>query len=473
MKKKELFFMKKFAIIHGELSNPIQKNTIKILSQFLLDYTLEYPACFKTGEEKLTDEFRPIYIGTKTNNEFINKNSLNTLTKSQEYAISIKNEKTIIEGFDDLGALYGAIDFYNKYIIKFEFPHDDRYCVNFFEENMPDFEYTSSPAVCERGIWTWGHVIYDYTDFIDNMMKLKMNTIIIWNDFVPVNAKEMVQYAHDCGIKIYWGFAWGWDTDCNLISIEDLKTKSREIFELYEKNYAHLGGDGIYFQSFTELKAETLGGKLIADAVTEFVNDTSKIFYEKYPHLEIQFGLHATSVKARLEYIEKTDKRIRIVWEDCGSFPFSYIPNDLETFEETLSLTKKIATLRGNQDKFGVVTKGLTKLSWFDFSHLDGPLYIGTSSKTMKANRVARKRKIWKYLQAYWLTNSDKVYEMIRAMANAKNGDLVITALVEDGMFEENIMFPVALFSEMLWDNKTEINQMINEVALRDYVEFA
>ena len=57
--------MKKFAINHGELSNPIQKNTIKILSQFLLDYTLEYPACFKTGEEKLTDEFRPIYIGTK------------------------------------------------------------------------------------------------------------------------------------------------------------------------------------------------------------------------------------------------------------------------------------------------------------------------------------------------------------------------------------------------------------------------
>ena len=62
---------------------------------------------------------------------------------------------------------------------------------------------------------------------------------------------------------------------------------------------------------------------------------------------------------------------------------------------------------------------------------------------------------------------------MIKAMASAKNGDLVVTALVEDGMFEENIMFPVALYSEMLWDNKTEFNQMINEVALRDYVDFA
>lgn len=465
--------MKKFVIIHGELNNDIQKNAVKILSQFLLDYTFEYPACFKFGEEILNENSRPIYLGTKNNNKFIKNNSSKTLTKSQEYAISVKNEVTVIEGFDDLGMLYGAIDFYNKYIVKFEFPHDDRYCVNFFKDAMPDFEFSSSPAVNDRGIWTWGHVIYDYRDFIDNMMKLKMNTIIIWNDYVPVNSKEMVNYAHSCGIKIYWGFAWGWDTNCNLISIDDLKTKSNEIFAKFKRDYASLGGDGIYFQSFTELKTETLGGKLIADAVTEFVNDTSLLFYEEYPDIEIQFGLHATSVKDRLEFIKKTDKRIRIVWEDCGSFPFSYIPNDLDTFNETKKLAEEIAVLRGNDDKFGVVTKGLTKLSWFEFSHLEGPLYIGTSSKAMKENRIARKRKIWKYLQAYWLTNSDKVYEMIKAMASTKNGDLVVTALVEDGMFEENIMFPVALFSEMLWDNKTEINQMINEVALRDYVEFA
>lgn len=465
--------MKKFVIIHGELNNDIQKNAVKILSQFLLDYTFEYPACFKFGEEILNENSRPIYLGTKNNNKFIKNNSSKTLTKSQEYAISVKNEVTVIEGFDDLGMLYGAIDFYNKYIVKFEFPHDDRYCVNFFKDAMPDFEFSSSPAVNDRGIWTWGHVIYDYRDFIDNMMKLKMNTIIIWNDYVPVNSKEMVNYAHSCGIKIYWGFAWGWDTNCNLISIDDLKTKSNEIFAKFKRDYASLGGDGIYFQSFTELKTETLGGKLIADAVTEFVNDTSLLFYEEYHDIEIQFGLHATSVKDRLEFIKKTDKRIRIVWEDCGSFPFSYIPNDLDTFNETKKLAEEIAVLRGNDDKFGVVTKGLTKLSWFEFSHLEGPLYIGTSSKAMKENRIARKRKIWKYLQAYWLTNSDKVYEMIKTMASAKNGDLVVTALVEDGMFEENIMFPVALFSEMLWDNKTEINQMINEVALRDYVEFA
>ena len=62
---------------------------------------------------------------------------------------------------------------------------------------------------------------------------------------------------------------------------------------------------------------------------------------------------------------------------------------------------------------------------------------------------------------------------MTRLMADVKKGDLYITALVEDGMFEENIMFPVALFSEMMLDCKTETQKMINEVALRNYVDFA
>jgi hypothetical protein len=62
---------------------------------------------------------------------------------------------------------------------------------------------------------------------------------------------------------------------------------------------------------------------------------------------------------------------------------------------------------------------------------------------------------------------------MVKAMAAAKRGDLVVTALVEDGMLEENIMYPVALYSEMLWDADAPINQLMSEVALRDYVTFA
>ena len=58
-------------------------------------------------------------------------------------------------------------------------------------------------------------------------------------------------------------------------------------------------------------------------------------------------------------------------------------------------------------------------------------------------------------------------------MYRLKSGDLSIFALVEDGMFEENIMYPVALYSEMLWDCHKNIDTLIRNVALRSYVSFA
>ena len=380
----------------------------------------------------------------------------------------------MIEGFDDAGVLYGVLDFYNKYIIKYEHPDTDEYWVNFLEKDtLPDFEYASAPSVKERGLWTWGHVIYDYRGYIDNMMKLKMNRVIIWNDFLPTNAEEIVRYAHSCNIKVIWGFAWLWDTNCNLFDLKKLDGYPEEIFAKYEAEYSKALGDGIYFQTFTELGKDNIDGVLIADAAAKFVNQTAALLYEKYPDMEIQFGLHATSVRNRLNFIKNIDKRVRIVWENCGSFPFSYIPKDTNSFDETKGFVKTISQLRGKDDRFGVVTKGLVKLDWSQFEHARGAQCIGICSEHMKKNRIERKRRIWRYIQAGWLTNADKAYEMIREMCCTKVGDLCMLALVEDGMFEENIMYPVALYSEMLWNCHNDINELINEVALRSYVCFA
>ena len=104
---------------------------------------------------------------------------------------------------------------------------------------------------------------------------------------------------------------------------------------------------------------------------------------------------------------------------------------------------------------------------------MEGPIFIGKGSDSWKENRIVRKSKIWKYLQAYWLVNSDKALEMVKTMADIKQGNLYVTALVEDGMFEENIMYPVALFSEMLWDCNTDIKELMSKVALREYITFA
>ncbi len=466
--------MKDFAVIYGDSKMPLQRKAIEVLCTFLQDYNLEYPVCHKWDNVPSLSNHRLIYIGTAQNNPAVAKVFECKLTRPEEYAIKVENDTAYIMGYDDSGVLYGCIDFYNKYILKYEFPHDSAiYRVNPFEGELSDFEYSSCPAVKDRGIWTWGHVIYDYKGFFDNMLLCKMNTAIIWNDYVPVNACDMVEYAHNCGIKVIWGYSWMWGTDCNVFLKDGLKYNPQEYLDKYEKEYAHLGGDGIYFQSFTELKEDSVNGIVIAEAVTEFVNTTSKLFFEKYPDMEIQFGLHATSVKEKLSYIEKVDKRVRIVWEDAGAFPFSYLPDDLETFDDTKNLSVKIANLRGADDRFGVVTKGFTKLDWDNFRHLEGSVSIGASSKYVRTNRVIRKSKTWKYFQAYWIKNGDKAYEMLKAMQTAKDGNLLITALVEDGMFEENLMFPVALYSEMLWDCSSDFKEMMTEVALRDYVTFA
>ena len=465
--------MKKIAIVYGEYITGVQKKAVEVLSEFILDYTLEYPVCFRYEAGADLSNYRCIYIGTRRNNAYIAGVSGCALEHAEEYRIRVWSDGAVIEGSDDAGVLYGCVDFYNRFVVETEHPNTDRYWVNPFDSEWPEFELSSRPAIRQRGIWTWGHVIYEYRGFIDHMVKLKMNTLIIWNDHPPVNAADMIEYAHRCNVKVIWGYPWFWDTDCNTIDIDKAYASSADILEYYEREYLPLGGDGIYFQSFTEVGEETIGGRLVAEAVTGFVNKTAEGFLKKYPDMELQFGLHATSVKDKLEYIRNVDPRVRIVWENCGAFPFSYMPNDVQDFGETCDFVEKIAMLRGTDDRFGVVTKGLTKLDWSRFEHIAGPVNLGVSSDWMKENRLIRKRRIWRYLQAYWMTNADKACEMIRLMQRCKGGDMYATALVEDGMFGEKIMYPVALYAEMLWDCDSELRGMMSSVALRSYVEFA
>ena len=463
--------MKKFAVIFGSAISELQKRAVEELSRILLDETLEYPVCREYGEGADTGDYVCVYVGTKENHRYIREHSQGVLTKPQAYYLKVEADRVIIEGYDDAGVLYGAIDFYNRYILKHERPDTGANWLR--HEELPRFEYTSSPSVRERGLWTWGHVIYDYRGYIDHLMKLKMNSMIIWNDFAPVNARDIVSYAHARGIKVIWGFSWLWDTRCDRADLRHLDGCAEDILRKYESEYASLGVDGLYFQTFTELKNDCIDGVLIAEAAARFVNETAARFYERYPTLEIQFGLHATSVKNRLDFIKTVDPRIRIVWEDCGAFPFSYDPFDVSGFEETLAFVGEAARLRGGDDRFGVVTKGLVNLDWTEFKHAEGAYCPGVSSRAMRQSRADGKRKLWRYIQSGWLRYAHKAHEAVRAMCRAKNGDLNIYALVEDGMFEDNVMYPVALFAEMLWDCERDSDELVQEVACRSYVTFA
>ena len=292
--------MKKTAIIYGELKTDIQKRAIEELSGILFEYLSEYPICIQYNENIDCDTYRCIYIGTKNNASYIKNNSKFELSLPESYAIEVKEDTVMIEGYDDAGVLYGVLDFYNKYLVKYEYTKivrnsNENFSNPFEREPLCELEYISSPSIKERGLWTWGHVIYDYREYLRNMMRLKMNGVVIWNDFVPANARDIVAYAHSCNIKVYWGFAWLWGTSFDELSLAHLQGEPEKIFRKYEEEYADAGGDGIYFQTFTELDGDNIGGVMIAEAAMNFVNKTATLFYEKYPDMEIQFGLHPGS----------------------------------------------------------------------------------------------------------------------------------------------------------------------------------
>lgn len=303
------------------------------------------------------------------------------------------------------------------------------------------------------GIWTWGHVIYDYKGFFNNMKKLGMNSVIIWNDIVPINATEVLNFAHSLGIKVIWGFAWGWVDGCtDNVKCIDRETTQRlcdDVVNTFKEEYADISPDGIYFQSFTELGTDEIGGICIAEAVTDFVNRTAAKIYEISPNIEILFGLHATSVKNHLDCIKKTDPRIRIIWEDCGAFPFAYDPLKTDDFEETKEFVDTALSLRGEDEKSGFIIKGMTTLDWSKFEYHAEPYYIGEKDIEFIKNRLIEKQKAWEKFTDGWEKNSSFCREIINRIKSAKP-DTYIYGLIEDGMFEAEIPKPARLLSEFV-----------------------
>ncbi|MBR3502953.1 MAG: hypothetical protein IKO07_01765 [Clostridia bacterium] len=370
-----------------------------------------------------------------------------------------------IFGADDVALMHGCMEFCGRYLGQARLARRtaNPYYFNplFTEAPLPQTDYTSAPAIQRRGLWTWGMSVYDWRGYLENMARLRLNEVIIWNDFAPLNGREIVERAHSLGIGVIWGYAWGWDTTMRL----DVSDEAVErIIATYEREYAPLGGDGIYFQSFTETGSETLDGRLIAEAVTEFVNRTAGRLLEKHPGLRLQFGLHAASVKNRLAYIAQVDPRVEIIWENCGDFPYHSLPDHTDAPEETRAFTEKIITLRP-EGVAGAVLKSMVQLDWGRFQHQTGPAMLGCGSEAEIEARLPLFRQIWRYVAGEWLAHGEKCLETARQFA--ANDGAAVYNLVDDGLFEREIPLPVALFAECLWDPAREWRDILRETVQR------
>ena len=323
--------MKKPPILILDRYEGIRKEAARLLSGKIASY-MGYevlPVLFcEDVTDAIKEEYTLIAVGeTKTHPilaECNEKGLLSIPAEEQGYSIRVcespyasDSEIILIAGSDGAGVLYGCMDFCGRYLALlaeqlyiFETGNYERV----LDKDLVPFSLSTAPKIKTRAIWTWGHMIYDYRSFFDNMARMRLNEAVIWNDYCPLNAPDVVDYAHKLGIKIVWGYTWGWDQSSKLektVAESDDAMLARikaQAIAVYEKQYAGLG-DGIYFQSFTEIQKSSVNGKDVATQVVRLVNETAGELLSRYPDLHIQFGLHATSVKTRTETIAKVDPR--------------------------------------------------------------------------------------------------------------------------------------------------------------------
>lgn len=417
-----------------------------------------------------------VVIGLYDENKIIRRYIKKEEIKEDGYVVKVttegENKVVLITANDESALFYGAVDFVDDYFA-FAVPKDHhpiRLTEEIFDFDLPDYYISSAPQIKTRNIFTWGHPITDYRNYIENMARLKLNQLIIWNDYVPLNAEDIVNYAHEYNIKVIWGFAWGWSRNCMDGEVNALNELAATIIENYKNNYKNLLGDGIYFQSFTEVNVDKIGDKLIAEAVVDLVNMVSNEIYKISPDLLIQFGLHATSVKDKLRFIDKVDKRVEIIWENCGAFPYWGDPLEVsdEDFAKTIDFNRDIMALRDN-GKIGMLFKGFVTLDWCGdrFVHQQGPFVLGVSSEKLKNHDREMLKPIWRYFQTGYMKNGEYAYKMAKFIADTRSDATVGVAAQLSG----GIWFAHALTSQILWECDKPYEEIFEKVSKRKSVE--
>jgi len=338
-----------------------------------------------------------------------------------------------------------------------------------FDTPLQLYSYSEVPENKKRSIFTWGHSISDFRNYIDNMARAKFNELVLWNDFVPLNIDEIIDYAHSYGIKVILGYSWGWNEmirnraePFSEVSLENIK---ENVINEYKNNYLPASCDGIYFQSFTERNDEYINGESVASLVTAMVNDIAEKLWEITPGLRLIFGLHATSVIKHIDEIAKVNPEVEILWEDCGEFPYNYNSSvtSSEEFEKTLEFTDKILKLRGGKG-VGLVLKGVMMLDWSIFKHESGPFVMGNNTKRIINHDKNIRANSWRIYSADWLQSGEDALKLVRYIKKNKIEEVNMCIA---GTFDGGNYLPFAVCADMFRNSEKEYGDILNTVSKR------
>ena len=457
--------------------SPTESKAITELYGAVRQY-LPYILTVCTNSEEITDNDHVIYIGTvKSNPELLRlaeKGAFSPEFRKEGYSMKVmlsasRPGKTdiVIQGADPVGVLYAVYDFEHAYLddyLKY-FGYHFKKQVHPFVDSCPAFERKEAPGISNRGLWTWGHKIYDYKGYIDHMARCRMNMLVIWNDNPPLNGKDVVDYAHLNGVRVIWGYscAWGEYIQVDPTDPQEAIRWGKYVLDVYEKDYAPLGGDGLYFQAFTEQNEKYINGVSIATLITDWINLVVQCLKNSHPELYVQFGIHATSIGKNYPDMKHLTTDVTPVWEDCGAFPFNYDPRK-GNIPRTLEYSYQLIELAKSKGRFGAVLKGFTVLNWEKFEHYQGRILIGVTDKVYQKIRLEETQFYWKFCEPYWVEHAKDLQLFCQAVKAGAFEDSTIVALVEDGMFEEEIAPSVGLYAEFLWNPDANTNYVIEKI---------
>lgn len=427
----------------------------------------------KAGAEKVTTKRDSIVIGVPSENAALRAllaDGSQTIVPKDGYAIKTmhKDGRNIvaIAGDTPSAVLWGVFEFIDLIAPGLEGLLVDppgRYPGVFFRAGkIPSYTVIRAPETPVRSVFMWGHVINDYNATFREMARARFNRAIIWNDQKVVNAKEVVECAHSWGIEVYWGFAWGWGLNCNAADVRNLDKISDSVFDEWTRVIKPMGGDGIYFQSFTETHAQEIDGLPIAEAVTKLVNMTVKRIHADSPETDVVFGLHATSIrkKGATDAIAKVDSSLEILWEDCGGFPFSDYGWEPDTAfcEKVLALTPSA----------GFAWKAQLRIDWPNFVRPAGPFMLGCVGENLIRRDRALTLPRHAVMDDAWVKNGKWAYDFLRRIRSSKRPPKELNAVAE---YNPPYSFATFCQAELFWSTKDSWDDISSRARARARVE--
>jgi hypothetical protein len=359
-----------------------------------------------------------------------------------------------IAGDTPQAVLWGMFDFLDVHVPRLESriaSQHRRYAGTFFRAaKIPASEYATAPQTPIRSTWYWGQTIADYRTAFKEMARGRFNRAIIWNDQQVLNAREVVQYANSWGVEVFWGFSWGWTLsgqDARNLNFDKL---ADEIVNEWRTVWKPMGGDGIYFQSFTETNKRFIGGRSLPEATVSLVNRVASRILKEAPGTRFVFGLHSNSMRypGAAEAMKKVLPEIAIIWENCGgynSFPFWELdgrrggPNRAFC-EKVLALTPKA----------GLCWKAQLRMDWGNYVPPAGPFLLGCAGNRLYArDRAYATPRLWSFDED-WILNGKTVHEFMRHLRAGKNPPNELHAVCE---YNPPYFFQTMCQAELFWSS--------------------